>query len=218
VRKNVFIFIVLAFFHTSANSSEVSPQKTKGLIGLGMVVMFETGEKQKVALEKIEKFAKEGKGDAAYMLSDFYEKGVGVELNEDKSIHWLKRSAQLSDKNGMGKLGVYLWTNGKKEEGVLWITKSAKANNDTAQLFLARAYLSGSGIEKSDEKAKYWLEKSVENGNYWAPKLLDRLNKKNSKLTPSEREKHTSESVKKQNEEITETFQETISDDEEIFE
>ena len=61
------------------------------------------------------------------------------------------------------------------ERGLSWLEKSADQGNASAQMELARLYLSGQLVKFDDGKAEAWLRKAVSNGHPDAQYELDQL-------------------------------------------
>ena len=51
------------------------------------------------------------------------------------------------------------------DEGLMWLTWAAMADNSEAQYFLACQYNHGDEVSHDKEKARYWAKKAEQNGN-----------------------------------------------------
>lgn len=123
---------------------------------IGAYYCNQIGDAEK-GLEYIKKSAEEGFAMANCLLSDMYERGVGVEKDMEKSFSYLKRAAELGDAISQFKYG-YLLLYGQHEftKGVDLIRKAAAQGIAGPQ-----EVLESLGIEKemtTDERIKLFLE------------------------------------------------------------
>jgi len=72
-------------------------------------------------------------------------------------------TAELSD--AQQNLGLYLVQHGQHEEGLRWIQKAAAADERKAQIYLAKAYESGDGVEKDAARARAWYAEAGLSGD-----------------------------------------------------
>lgn len=123
---------------------------------IGAYYSNQLGDAEK-GLEYIKKSAEEGFAMANCLLSDVYERGVGVEKDMEKSFAYLKRAAELGDAVSQFKYG-YLLLYGQHEftEGVGWLRKAAAQS-----IAGPREMLQSLGIEEemtTAERVKSFLE------------------------------------------------------------
>jgi len=155
--------------------STKSPE-TKELESLQRKLVFSEGKEQKDNFKKIKQFAIKGNPDAAYTMFEAYQYGLGVKRSNEKMDYWLNKSVELGSSQGMTTLGYNLiFEKNNPKEGIQWLMQSAEQGDDFAQYLLGNAYLNGQGVEKSKDKALFWLEKSAAQGRSHAKSLLKKL-------------------------------------------
>ena len=94
-----------------------------------------------------------------YMLADH---------NHDNMMKYLRILAEKGDPNGQYNLGYYMLSSDdqeKRNEGIIWIEKSADSGSIHAQKYLAGLYEKGGVVEQNYEKAKQWYEKAAYQGD-----------------------------------------------------
>lgn len=117
--------------------------------------------------------ASNGSSYAKYMLSVFYQQGIGVVQNLEESVYWYQ-SAEKNKNNSYAKLRVaqhYLSPTSaiyNQAEGAMWLELAANQNNTEAQLLLGDLYSKGTGVEKSEVTAIKWYGKAAANGSAYA--------------------------------------------------
>ncbi|ORX50289.1 hypothetical protein BCR36DRAFT_404431 [Piromyces finnis] len=115
-----------------------------------------------------------GHGEAAYKLSNIYEKGINGYLNpnEQEALHYLKESAELLYTPALDKLG-WTYENGrmgnKRDNSKAFYYYLQASNNGYAQSMYSLAGLIMDNTELDDKLAYYWMLK--------ATKTADPLNK-----------------------------------------
>lgn len=70
------------------------------------------------------------------------------------------------------------------------LTEKAQQNDTDAQFQLAEKYLSGDGVEASEQEARYWLERAASSGNHGAIQTLITLS-----LQQSQDSKHLNQAI-----------------------
>ncbi|MBK6882033.1 MAG: sel1 repeat family protein [Flavobacteriales bacterium] len=84
-------------------------------------------------------------------------------------VRWLGQSADAGDREAMLALGLlYCGTEVdtlvNATRGMLWIRRSAEVGNTDAMLVLAHAYATGTGVEASFVRERYWLNQAALRG------------------------------------------------------
>lgn len=133
------------------------------------------GNLKKPSTEEIYTYAVNSGENAFYNLGICYHEGIGVEINNDKALFFLKLIAEQEIDPDMVKtrgvfldnynvlhaqeiIGEILLEEGRKDEALEWYTKSAKAGNPEAQECLAEAYRWGKG----DDGVEFDVDKNLE--------------------------------------------------------
>ena len=117
------------------------------------------------AIQKLKPAAEKGHKKAQYRLGRCYDKGNGVEENDNLAFQWYQKSALQDYAKAQYQLGK-CYKNGEGVEkdrkiAAEWFLKAAKQDNANAQLALAKAYMKGKGVTASQPEAKKWLKKAV---------------------------------------------------------
>lgn len=105
---------------------------------------------------------------AYYRLSQCYELGEGVEVDQDESLKYLEMSSTAGDPSGKHALAFRLYHGigclvDRKRAFSLQLD-SANAGHVGAMCNVARSYLFGDGVEKNLEEAVKYFEKSYSRG------------------------------------------------------
>lgn len=121
------------WFQKSANNNY-----SKAQYNLGQLYRQGKGIKQdyQEAAKWYLKAAKQGYSPAQVAMGQMYRAGMGVTLNEAQALHWFKKASAQNDPIGQLKLGAWYALNGKKEEAIRWLTKSAEQGNQEAEKLL----------------------------------------------------------------------------------
>ena len=107
-----------------------------------------------------------------YKLGSMFKKGLGTDIDMDKAIDYVKRSAEMNNKNGLyehGKallLGEHIHQD--KEKAVKLLEKAIKLENINAKRFLALEYISGEHLEQDTEKGLAMLTECADSGDAFA--------------------------------------------------
>ncbi|MDQ6988986.1 MAG: tetratricopeptide repeat protein [Mariprofundaceae bacterium] len=109
--------------------------------------------------------ANQGLSEGQFRLSELYQRGWGVEKDEQQAVHWLA----LAAKQGLAKAEYDYAIRLEHGRGIRtanaktlaqWFKKSALQQHPEAMLKLAKLYEAGLGVEKSDSKALMWALKA----------------------------------------------------------
>lgn len=114
----------------------------------------------------------EGNQDAIYCMYFAYDKGIGVEQDEEKALEYLKILAEYGYPDMQCELGIYYrivdWCDNQRKmnlEAVRWFTKAAKHGVVEAMCYLGECYEYVFGVRHSDRKALLWYKRAAERGN-----------------------------------------------------
>ena len=119
------------------------------------------------ALPKLRAAAEKGHKKAQYRLGRCYDKGYGVEEDDQLAFQWYSKSAAQGYAKAQYQLG-RCYHKGKgvpkdNKRAFDLFTQAAKQDNGDAQLALGICYLKGKGTAVDEKKAKYWCNKAIRN-------------------------------------------------------
>ena len=98
---------------------------------------------------------------AMYYLSQFYHLGIGCDIDEQKSLDMLERSAEGGVAEAQYRLGRSYYDGDRLSrdpgKAVRWLTEAAGQGHCDAANLLADSYLKGEGVKADREAALSWL-------------------------------------------------------------
>ena len=130
------------------------------------------GEDYAKALSLLLPYAKDGNGEAAYLIGEMYgprsrgQKGEnrnGVELDNKEAIFWWGEAAKLGNSDAQLKLGWWLMK-GKdvvkqdQAAGMNWLLMAANQGEPQAQYEVGLGYWKGRGVKADPIAAYMWLD------------------------------------------------------------
>ena len=106
---------------------------------------------------------------AWYMLGLLYDKGRGVDQNDDEAFACFMKAATLDYPDAQYSLA-WIYRNGQGrneniDEAVKWYEEAAKHNHSKAEFELGNLYRMGFGVKQDDEMAIKWYKKAAKHGN-----------------------------------------------------
>jgi len=115
------------------------------------------------AIPLVKKAAKRGDAEAQYNLGYCFEKGVGVEINQDKSIKWYQKSAQQNYMDAEYAL-MMAYAEGKgveknNEIAFEYALRCAEKKDPTCMFNVIGSYQDGRGIEADSTQLLKWAFK-----------------------------------------------------------
>jgi len=117
--------------------------------------------------------ARGGERDAQYQLARLYDAGEGVAPDAREAARWYKLAAAPSS----GQSYYYMAPVGNQSRG--WVmpyqTGQPHPGDARAQFALARLYLDGRGVKRSERRARRWLDRAARQGYGPAVILLREL-------------------------------------------
>ena len=140
-------------------------------------------------IERLRRWAEEGKGWAQYTLGCRYRDGVGVDQSYQQAIELFELAASQGHAGAQYSLG-QMHCLGRSvdqdyERAAEYFEPAAKQGAAEAQYNLGSLYANGYGVKQSFEKARDWMMKSVEQGFEDAIKGLQWLDMQEGRTTPS---------------------------------
>ena len=120
--------------------------------------------------------AARGNRVAQFDLALSYRFGLGVDIDNERAVYWLRQSAE----RGFAAAKYFLAFSYARGLGVdvdfeqsdYWLRQSAEQGYVSAQLTLGSMYWV---VESNYERAVYWLRKAIAQGSEGAKELLDEL-------------------------------------------
>ena len=117
------------------------------------------------AVKKLLPAAQKGHKKAQYRLGRCYDKGHGVEEDNNKAFEWYSKAAAQNYHKGQYQVG-RCYKKGKgvakdKVKAVQYFTKAAKQGNAKAQFALGECYFEGKGVAQDKAKAKTLFTKAL---------------------------------------------------------
>lgn len=116
--------------------------------------------------------AKAGDTAAMIQLADAYDRGFGVEENDEESANWLKKAAGAGNTDAMVVLGKKAALSADAKGSIDWYKKAAEAGSAEGQYQIGLAYAQGLGVEKNTDVARQWLTKAKASGYPLAETVL----------------------------------------------
>ena len=119
------------------------------------------------AIVKLKAAAEKGHKKAQYRLGFCYDKGKGVEENDNLAFQWYSKSAAQGYAKAQYQLGKCYkdgeGTTKNRAKAIELFTKAANQGNADAQYQLGKAYMKGKGVPQNEAKAKTLLKKAIAN-------------------------------------------------------
>jgi uncharacterized protein len=125
-----------------------------------------------------------GDADAQFNLGQAYRLGRGVPLDLSLAKVWFQRAANSGHLDAQATLGLLLFQNGEKVEGVKWLRRAADQNEPRAQLVYGTALYNGDGVTQDRLLGYAYVSRAAAQG--LAP-AQDTLSQLDSMLPPADR-------------------------------
>lgn len=141
--------------------------------------------------DKLLKLAELGDSNAQARIAWMYQKGEGVEKNDQLAFQWMKKSAEKGDSVAQDNLGVFyrdgIGTDADPAAAASWFKKSALQGNPQGQGNLGQAFIDGNGVERNYYLGYVWSGISAKSGSTEFAK--NNLTQVGGALKPEERAK-----------------------------
>lgn len=125
--------------------------------------------------------AERGDLEAQYDVGYRYEKGRGVEEDQEVALEWYRKAAEQGLDKAQYKLGIFymegLGVDQNPSKGKVWLQKAADQGYPPAQYQLGKFYASANGNDDYD-LALDWLHKARDNGYTPATKEIRKVKRK----------------------------------------
>lgn len=107
--------------------------------------------------------------DAYFMLGALYYQGIRPEVNDQDTVHWFKKAADLGHVGAQFNLGM-VYDQGElvsqnHEEAVKWFKEAAGNGNIVALYNLGQKYMKGEGVKRDSKEALKWFSLAAEKGD-----------------------------------------------------
>jgi uncharacterized protein len=116
-----------------------------------------------------------GDADAQFNLGQAYRLGRGVPLDLSLAKVWFQRAANSGHLDAQATLGLLLFQNGEKVEGVKWLRRAADQNEPRAQLVYGTALYNGDGVTQDRLLGYAYVSRSATQGLAAAQDTLSQL-------------------------------------------
>ena len=127
-----------------------------------------------------------GDADAQFNLGQAYRLGRGVPLDLLEAKAWFQRAASRGHLDAQATLGLLLFQNGEKAEGIKWLRQAADQNEPRAQLVLGTALYNGDGVSQDRLLGYAYVSRAAMQGLQPAQETLNQLD---GMLPPADRQK-----------------------------
>lgn len=158
----------------AAKADDVSAQYK---LGHYLLIGENFAKDQAEGIKWLDRAARNGHRQAQYDLSQVYLIGQGVEKNIMLGEKHLTDAAYNSHAMAQFQLGQLL-SNDKIEEKISWYLDATRKKHPEAPLALARLYVEGNGVKKSNVIAFMWAVLAAERGSQDAKKMVVKYSKK----------------------------------------
>ena len=114
-----------------------------------------------------------------YKLGSMFKKGLGTDINMDKTIDYFKRSEEMNNKNGLYEYGKVLLLGENIpqdiEKAVKLLEKAIKLENINAKRFLALELISGEHLDQDIDKGLAMLTECADSRDAYACYKLGKI-------------------------------------------
>ena len=125
-----------------------------------------------------------GDADAEFNLGQAYRLGRGVPLDLSAAKSWFQRAANSGHLDAEATLGLLLFQNGEKVDGIKWLRRAADQNEPRAQLVYGTALYNGDGVTQDRLLGYAYVSRAAGQGLAPAQETLSQLD---GMLPPADR-------------------------------
>ena len=130
--------------------------------------------------------AEKGNADAQFDLGEAYRLGRGVSINLGAATTWFERAAKQGHIDAQRILGLLLFQNGDRVNGLKWLKMAASRDDAGAMLIYGTALVNGDGVKRDPILGYSFVSRAAAKGFAPAKDTLADLDKL---LTPDQRKK-----------------------------
>lgn len=132
-----------------------------------------------IDIATLTKKAEAGEAEAQFQLAGAYEKGDGVQQDENKAFEWCRKAAEQGYAQAQNSLGV-MYSRGigvekNKEEAFHWYQKAARQSLAKGDYNVAISYYNGDGVSSDLARAYAWMMLAQRNGDPDAEQALAQI-------------------------------------------
>lgn len=121
--------------------------------------------------------AQTGDADAQFNLAQAYKLGRGVPVDLAQAEDWYRRAALQGHPQAEDNYGLALFQNGKRQEAVSWLEKSANRGEARAQYVLGTMYFNGDIVRRDWVRAYALMTRASGAGLDQATKTLGEMDR-----------------------------------------
>ncbi len=129
------------------------------------------------ALKEWRPLAVAGDADAQFNLGQAYKLGRGVPIDLNQAEGWYRKAALQGHVQAEDNYGLVMFQNGKRQEALPWIDKSANRGDPRAQYILGTALFNGDMMAKDWVKAYALMTRASASGLAPASSSLAQMDK-----------------------------------------
>src|SRR3954465_1976012 len=126
--------------------------------------------------------AEKGDPDASFNLGQAYRLGRGVPTNLAAAQTWFERAANKGHLDAQTTLGLLLFQNGSRAQGLKWLKAAAEKGEPRASLVYGTALVNGDGVTQDPVLGYAYVSRSAAQGLGPAQETLKQLDQ----LLPAE--------------------------------
>jgi TPR repeat protein len=130
--------------------------------------------------------AEKGDPDAQFDLGEAYRLGRGVAINLGAATVWFERAAKQGHVDAQRVLGLLLFQNGDRANGLKWLKAASDKNDPGAMLIYGTALVNGDGIGRDPVLGYSYVSRAAATGLAPAKETLADLDRI---LSPEQRKK-----------------------------
>ncbi|MFA0810869.1 tetratricopeptide repeat protein [Microbulbifer epialgicus] len=135
---------------------------------------YEKGQYEE-AFAQYKNLAEQGNVDCQIFVAWMYQKGLGIEENQDEALKWYKQAAELGSEEGQFYLAKWHLKNRDNKAAFECFKRSSMNDYSPALYRLGWIYENGKGIGVDKNKALLYYERSADLGHVFALRNLGRM-------------------------------------------
>jgi hypothetical protein len=131
----------------------------------------------RAAVERWRPSAVAGNPDAQFNLGQAYKLGRGVPTDLAMAEEWYRKAALQGHPQAEDNYGLALFQNGKRNDAVQWLTRSAARGEPRAQFVLGTMYFNGDAVQRDWVRAYALIVRASQSGLPQASSALSQMDK-----------------------------------------
>jgi hypothetical protein len=93
-------------------------------------------------------------------LGYFYDEGLGTKQDKEKAMYWYKRAYRKGSSAAASNIAILYRERSNFRLVAQWFRKSANLGDGDSAVELAKLYLNGTGVRRSETEALHWLREA----------------------------------------------------------